>query len=118
MCLDEFLGRSKPPAIVVNAQPDVRKVCLNSNIVFSFADMTAKARANVPQGRLDPVIQHASYLAKPQLKFKRKPNNDRNVVWQPALKHKYNAQVPSGYNLQDEEAAMPSNTMYVLSLSD
>jgi exosome complex exonuclease RRP6 len=60
-----------------------------------------KARI-VPQGRLDPAIQYASHLAKPQLKFKSKPNNDRNFLWQPFLKHKYNAQVPLGHNLQDD----------------
>jgi exosome complex exonuclease RRP6 len=70
-------------------------------------------RPNVSQGRLDPALQYASHLQKPQLKFKKKPDNDRNSVWQPSLKHKYNAQVPLGYNFQDGSENIPSYNMYV-----
>lgn len=56
------------------------------------------------QGRLDPSITHASYLAKPQLKFNRKVDNTNDFVWAPKLKHKYNAQVPLGYALRDVPA--------------
>ncbi|KZT64247.1 hypothetical protein DAEQUDRAFT_698972 [Daedalea quercina L-15889] len=89
ICLDEFLGRSKPPAIAVNpAQPTVQK----------------SRKANVPPGRLDPALQHASSLAKPQLSFRRRPDNGNTSMWQPTLKHKFNAQVPLGYNLRDEDS--------------
>lgn len=54
-------------------------------------------------GRLDPALQHASHLPKPQLKFKRKVDNT-DMPWRPTLKHKYNAQVPLGYDmLSDDE---------------
>ncbi|KAH9922677.1 uncharacterized protein B0H18DRAFT_1017430 [Fomitopsis serialis] len=89
ICLDEFLGRSKPPAITVNpAQPAAQKT----------------KRPKAPPGRLDPALQHASTLAKPQLSFERRPDNGNMSMWQPTLKHKYNAQVPLGYNLRDEDS--------------
>ena len=47
-------------------------------------------------------MQHASNLPKPQLKFKRKVNNS-DSRWRPSLKHKYNAQVPLGYDLYEGE---------------
>ncbi|KAF5374147.1 hypothetical protein D9615_008827 [Tricholomella constricta] len=56
ICLDEFLGRTKPPAIVVNP----------------IAQQSKKA---ITRGHIDPVIQHASHLQKPQLLFKRKAEN-------------------------------------------
>ncbi|KAH9933267.1 ribonuclease H-like domain-containing protein [Amylocystis lapponica] len=87
ICLDEYLGRSKPPAIAVNpVQPSTSKT----------------KKPNVPQGRLDPALQHASHLPKPQLLFKRKPDNSRDSIWHPILRHKYNAQVPLGYNLHND----------------
>ncbi|KAH9829634.1 uncharacterized protein C8Q71DRAFT_717962 [Rhodofomes roseus] len=86
--LDEFLGRSKPPAIAVNpAQPTAQKA----------------KKTNALPGRLDPALQHASTLTKPQLSFKRRPDNNNMSIWHPTLKHKYNAQVPLGYNLRDDD---------------
>lgn len=67
-----------------------------------------QTKANVSRGRLDPALQHASHIVKPQLKFKHKPDNHRKYHWYPSLKHKYNAQVPLGYispNDQDEGAS-------------
>ncbi|GBE85266.1 Exosome complex exonuclease rrp6 [Sparassis crispa] len=88
ICLDEYLGRSKPPAITVNSvQPTVQKT----------------KRPNVPQGKLDPALQHASHIPKPQLRFKRKVDNSRHTIWRPTLAHKYNAQVPLGYSFGEEE---------------
>ena len=87
--MDEFLGRSKPPAIAVNpTQPPAQKL----------------KKTSAPPGRLDPALQHASTLAKPQLSFKRKPDNGHTSIWRPTLKHKYNAQVPLGYNLRDDDS--------------
>ncbi|GLB45506.1 putative HRDC domain containing protein [Lyophyllum shimeji] len=84
MCLDEFLGRTKPPAIAINpvAQP---------------------AKKVVSRGRIDPVVQHASHIPKPQLLFKRRVEND-DSPWYPSLVHKYNAQVPLGYDYHDAYA--------------
>ncbi|KAJ3559317.1 hypothetical protein NM688_g420 [Phlebia brevispora] len=87
ICLDEFLGLSKPPAIEVNAKPVRPKVTKNSNAVH---------------GRLDPALQHASSLPKPQLRFKQKVDNS-DFQWRPTLKHKYNAQIPLGYDLRNDE---------------
>jgi exosome complex exonuclease RRP6 len=55
--------------------------------------------------RLKPVIQHAGHLPKPQLSFKRKPNNSY-LPWYPTLTHKFNAQVPLGYVYHDSGAAV------------
>lgn len=60
-------------------------------------------KSNVPRGRLDPALQHASHLPKPQLKFKKKVDNNDMSPWRPTLPHKYNAQVPLGYTYQDTD---------------
>lgn len=49
-------------------------------------------------------MQHASHLAKPQLRFTRKVDNSSRTIWQPTLQHKFNAQVPLGHNLRDEDS--------------
>ncbi|KAF8636209.1 hypothetical protein AX17_003695 [Amanita inopinata Kibby_2008] len=85
ICLDEYLGRTKPPAIAIN--PVTQKVA-------------AKKKAPVSTGRLDPALQHASHIAKPQLHFKRKLDNS-DSPWYPSLSHKYHAQVPLGYDYRD-----------------
>ncbi|KAI0088479.1 hypothetical protein BDY19DRAFT_1007236 [Irpex rosettiformis] len=96
ICLDDFMGLTKAPAIAVNPQPVKQKTMKQSN--------------STP-GRLDPALQHASHLAKPQLKFKRKVNNDDSVPWGPTLKHKYNAQVPLGQELHDQDIDMDQNSL-------
>ncbi|CCM05603.1 uncharacterized protein FIBRA_07831 [Fibroporia radiculosa] len=89
ICLDEFLGRSKPPAIAVNPiQPVASKA----------------KKSNAPQGRLDPALQHASNLPKPQLQFRHKVDNSYHTLWKPTLQHKYNAQVPLGYIFREENS--------------
>ena len=50
---------------------------------------------------MDPALQHASHLPKPQLLFKTKVDNKDNSPWYPNLPHKYNAQVPLGHNYSD-----------------
>ncbi|KAI0823218.1 hypothetical protein BC628DRAFT_1325541 [Trametes gibbosa] len=98
--LDDFLGHTKAPAVAVNtAQAVVQK----------------PKKSNVPPGRLDPALQHASHLPKPQLAFKRKVENASDVPWRPTLRHKFNAQVPLGYNLQEigkGAPAEPSNSLH------
>ncbi|KAE9407816.1 hypothetical protein BT96DRAFT_954400 [Gymnopus androsaceus JB14] len=91
MSLDEFLGRNKAPAIAINMN----------------ATMAKKTKA---KGALDPVIQHASHLPKPQLKFKRKIENN-DAPWYPTLSHKYNAQVPLGYNYHDSDTDMEADDL-------
>ncbi|KAH8998549.1 ribonuclease H-like domain-containing protein [Lactarius akahatsu] len=76
IALDQFSGRSKAPAIAINP-PEPKKV--------------------TPKGRQEPVIQHASHLQKPQLKFKRKVDNTNSIVWSPTLRHKFNARMPLGF---------------------
>ncbi|KAH7915435.1 hypothetical protein BJ138DRAFT_86795 [Hygrophoropsis aurantiaca] len=85
-CLDKYLGRIKAPAIEVKDAPEPK----------------AKS-VNMPKGRLDPALQHASHLPKPQLRFKQKVDNFTNAPWYPTLPHKYNAQVPLGYHFRDSE---------------
>ncbi|KAI0265554.1 ribonuclease H-like domain-containing protein [Gloeopeniophorella convolvens] len=82
IALDQFSGRTKAPAIAINPPEPKKKPA--------------------PSGRQEPVIQHAAHLPKPQLKFKRKVDNANGLVWQPSLRHKFNAQVPLGYTFQPE----------------
>ncbi|KAI0049395.1 hypothetical protein FA95DRAFT_1556869 [Auriscalpium vulgare] len=94
ICLDQYTGRTKAPAIAVHPPQPAAKKPIVSN------------------GRLDPSLQHAHYLPKPQLKFKKKVNNENGLVWYPSLRHKYNAQVPLGHNLHSDgidsaEKALP-----------
>lgn len=60
-----------------------------------------QVKSSTSRGRLDPSLQHASHITKPQLRFNQKPNNHRSYRWCPSLKHKYNAQVPLGHILLD-----------------
>ncbi|KAH9065385.1 ribonuclease H-like domain-containing protein [Lactarius vividus] len=77
IALDQFSGRSKAPAIAINPPEPKKKVA--------------------PKGRQEPVIQHASHLQKPQLKFKRKVDNTNGIMWSPTLRHKFNARMPLGF---------------------
>ena len=82
IALDQFSGRTKAPAIAINPPEPKKKVA--------------------PNGRQEPVIQHAPHLPKPQLKFKRKVDNTNGVVWSPTLRHKFNARVPLGYTFDPD----------------
>ncbi|KAF8959127.1 hypothetical protein BDZ97DRAFT_1906257 [Flammula alnicola] len=86
ICLDEFLGKNKAPAIAINPP-------ITSN------NTRSKKSAQKPateKGRIEPVIQHAAHLAKTQLQFKKKADNS-DAPWYPTLSHKYNATVPLGH---------------------
>ncbi|TFK69512.1 hypothetical protein BDN72DRAFT_767808 [Pluteus cervinus] len=76
-CLDRYLGRIKPPAVTVNPP-------------------TAAPRKAQNRSQLQPVIQHASHISKPQLAFFR-PVDNSDAPWRPSLKHKYHAKVPLGH---------------------
>ncbi|KAF8495725.1 ribonuclease H-like domain-containing protein [Russula emetica] len=80
IALDQFSGRTKAPAIAINPLEPKKKATSSR--------------------RQAPVIQHVSRLPKPQLKFKRKSDHTNGAPWFPTLRHKFNAQVPLGYNLQ------------------
>ncbi|KII90883.1 hypothetical protein PLICRDRAFT_39491 [Plicaturopsis crispa FD-325 SS-3] len=84
MSLDEYLGKTKAPAIAINPPKPA-----------------ASKNPHASRGRLDPVIQHASHIPKPQAKFKTKADNSASP-WYPRLDHKYNAQVPLGYIYQQD----------------
>ncbi|KAJ3988399.1 ribonuclease H-like domain-containing protein [Lentinula detonsa] len=88
MNLDEFLGRNKAPAIAID---------VNTKPIVKNKQTTGKTK-----GALDQAIQHASHLPKPQLKFKKRVNND-DVPWYPSLSHKYNARIPLGSNFHDPD---------------
>ncbi|KAH7923828.1 hypothetical protein BV22DRAFT_557849 [Leucogyrophana mollusca] len=96
-CLDQYLGRIKAPAIAVNVVPEPQK----------------SKKSNAPKGRLDPALQHASHLPKPQLRFKSKVDNFTETPWYPTLPHKYNAQVPLGYHFHDSEDDSSPNKISV-----
>lgn len=80
IALDQFSGRTKAPAIAIKP-------------------LEPKMKATSSK-RQAPVIQHVSRLPKPQLKFKRKSDHTNGIPWLPTLRHKFNAQVPLGYNFQ------------------
>ncbi|KIK48040.1 hypothetical protein CY34DRAFT_21042 [Suillus luteus UH-Slu-Lm8-n1] len=91
MCLDDYLGRKKDPAITVPALPN------QSN--------NSSKRPTAPRGRLDPALQHASHLPKPQLLFNTKVDNRNESPYIPArtLEHKWCARVPLGYTFHDQD---------------
>ncbi|KAG2758055.1 hypothetical protein P692DRAFT_201757232 [Suillus brevipes Sb2] len=91
MCLDDYLGRKKEPAITVPALP---KQSNNSS-----------KRLPAPRGRLDPALQHASHLPKPQLLFNTKVDNRNESPYIPSrtIKHKWCARVPLGYTFHDQD---------------
>ena len=104
-CLDIIQGHNKTPIISLNpnaAETGVRLL------------KPSQAKTNTSHGRLDPALQHASHIAKPQLKFKHKPDNHRNYRWSPSLKHKYNAKVPLGYVSPDDQEESTSRVHVVL----
>lgn len=113
--MDEYLGRTKPPAIAVNSVvPVLQKVRINSMYVIKFLTHLMK-KTSVPRGRLDPALQHASHLRKPQLAFKKVVDNN-DTPWYPNILHKYNAQVPLGYAAYHDSAGIldgTSATVYV-----
>lgn len=91
--LDEYQGKTKPPAIAINPP----------------AELSSAKQKKKPSGQPAPVIQHAANLAKPQLKFK-VPVDNSNTPWYPRLKHKYHAQVPLGYKFIDKDSDVSDNT--------
>ncbi|KAJ4482464.1 ribonuclease H-like domain-containing protein [Lentinula aciculospora] len=96
MSLDEFLGRNKAPAIAINAN-------VNSALVKN------KLIAQKAKHALNPAIQHASHLPKPQLNFRKKVDNT-DVPWYPTLSRKYNAQFPLGSNFYDPDHQVETNS--------
>ncbi|KAF9015830.1 hypothetical protein BDZ89DRAFT_1094618 [Hymenopellis radicata] len=91
--LDEYLGRSKAPAIAIN--PIVEK---------------KKSAVKTVSGQVEAVVQHAAHLEKPQLRFKR-PVDNSNSPWYPRLSHKYHAMVPLGYKFTDGEDVDSTNIL-------
>ncbi|KAL0960894.1 hypothetical protein HGRIS_005903 [Hohenbuehelia grisea] len=83
-CLDEHLGRKKAPAIEINPRVEPKS-------------------KSTTRGQLDPGLQHAYALKKPQLRFSRKPDNSEQP-WYPTLSHKFNAQIPLGHAYRDSDA--------------
>ncbi|KAG2340168.1 hypothetical protein BDR05DRAFT_555688 [Suillus weaverae] len=91
MCLDDYLGHKKELAITVPALPN------QSN--------NSSKKPLAPRGRLDPALQHASHLPKPQLLFNTKVDNWNESPYIPArtLEHKWCARVPLGYIFHDQD---------------
>ncbi|KAF8148190.1 hypothetical protein B0H34DRAFT_737252 [Crassisporium funariophilum] len=89
ICLDDFLGRNKAPSIAINPP-----------ITSNSTSKKNNQPKSTPKGHLEPVIQHAAHLVKPQLSFSKKPDNS-DTPWYPTLPHKYNAKVPLGHIYHD-----------------
>lgn len=80
--LDDFSGKNAPPSYALQVQ---------------IPETSKKSKGNIP-----PEIFHAASLPKPQLKFKRTPDNSNNTPWKPPLRSKPHAKVP----LDDDFARM------------
>ncbi|KIM36578.1 hypothetical protein M413DRAFT_449112 [Hebeloma cylindrosporum] len=102
ICLDEFLGKNKAPAIAINPP-------IASNSKRSMTKTSTKQSTSEP-GRIEPVIHHAPHLSKPQLLFTKQPENS-DAPWYPTLSHKYNAKVPLGYIYTDTETESNSGIL-------
>jgi exosome complex exonuclease RRP6 len=74
MYLDEYLGRNATSNFAIQMQN---------------TEESKKSNRSIPAD-----IYHAAYLPKPQLRFKRKPDNTNSTPWIPLLHRKPNAQVP------------------------
>ncbi|PPR05868.1 hypothetical protein CVT24_006622 [Panaeolus cyanescens] len=97
MCLDQYLGRNKAPAIAINPA--------------QISTKPSKKPTGLAQaGTSDQVIQHATHLSKPQLRFSRPPDNS-DAPWYPSLSHKYNAKVPLGHNYVDSGDELESTNL-------
>lgn len=97
IALDTYLGRSKAPAIAINAPITRSSGSQNQN----------QNQSQGQKNQIDPSLQHAAYLPKPQLKFiTRVDNNDSDgeAEWDPSarMKHKWNAKMPLGYVFREE----------------
>ncbi|KAF8814958.1 hypothetical protein BYT27DRAFT_7204784 [Phlegmacium glaucopus] len=92
ICLDDFFGKNKPPAVAIN--PPITST--------SGAKKNPTQKPSIIKSQLEPVVHHAVHLPKPQLSFKKKPDNS-DSPWYPTLTHKYNAQVPLGYVYHDSD---------------
>ncbi|KAF9524119.1 hypothetical protein CPB83DRAFT_861782 [Crepidotus variabilis] len=93
ICMDNLLGKNKAPAIATKLKP---------------AEKTSVKKNPLQKPRNDIVIQHAAHLPKPQLSFKRVPDNT-DAPWYPTLSHKYNAKVPLGHIYDDGSAGSSSS---------
>lgn len=105
MSLDELLGNKRPAKIAVKPPPTSVSVFYFSLIWVHLTNMNQQ-KPPPRSGRLDGSILHAANLAKPQLKFKRKVDNTNGGRRVPALKHKYNAQVPLGYTFTESQSGI------------
>lgn len=100
------MGKNKAPAVAINppttSNSGAKVQSIISFLFPSFLQVSQKATRNPSaiKGHLEPVVQHAVHLPKPQLSFKKKPDNS-DSPWYPTLTHKYNAQVPLGYIYSD-----------------
>ncbi|EJU03147.1 hypothetical protein DACRYDRAFT_50127, partial [Dacryopinax primogenitus] len=90
IALDQLMGRSKAPMVVVKApESRVKKPKLRDPVISST-------------GKLDPSILNAR-IPKPQLSFAHPPNNFPPASWRPHLQSKPHALVPLGWSAQTPE---------------
>lgn len=119
--LDVYQGKSKVSAIVVTdaitptAARKVRYCVIFSSVSCSQRALQPQKQSSTaaPRGQLDPALQHAHRLPKPQLSFLAKVDNS-DTPWYPTLPHKYNARVPLGHHFQIGHAQSSDTTMYAL----
>lgn len=112
MRIDDYLGVAKAPTSIVENQNQTQvRVSTSKYVQTALSRNSIQVQKKVPQGRLDPALQHAARLPKPQLDFTRRVDNRNSIPWRHTLKHKYNAQVPLGYHWQTEDSDMTSPTI-------
>ena len=83
--------------------------------ISSFLLSKPTQKPSAIKGHLEPIVQHAVHLPKPQLSFENKPDNLDSPCY-PILPHKYNAQVPLKYVYSDEDIQVDDSLAYVACL--
>ncbi|KAF8517423.1 ribonuclease H-like domain-containing protein [Hysterangium stoloniferum] len=103
-CLDELMGRIKPPAIPIKPQPQPQTTSKSAKM----------------KSRLDPALLHASHLPKPQHLFRPPVDNTNTAIpWQPVLTKKYHGrsltEIQSGSHPYQDEITQLSPPAHYLS---
>ena len=115
-----FWGKIKLPQLqLIRQQPQLQEQRYEASVTSYFFLTVSQNPTQNPsaiKGLLEPVVQHAVHLPKPQLSFKKKPDNS-DSPWYPTLTHKYNAQVPLGYVYHDLGADVDESIVYVARLT-
>lgn len=96
--MDEIAG------IRSNPEPELQKAT-PGRISGSWNKVHSRNNAS-PQQALNNILNKTKNIEKPQLKFKDKVNNDRNIPFEPRIKNKYNLLKPLALFLEEHESGI------------